>query len=326
MRSDPQLYRYLPYRNRPQIRWPNGARVALWIAPNIEFYELDAPLNPQRKAWPRPTPDVLGYATRDYGNRVGQQRMMRVLDRYGLRGSVSLSTAMCIHHPEVIAMAAERNWEFFSHGIYNTRYTYGMSEAQERAMIEESMALIREHTGQRCDGYLAPALSHSELTIDLFAEAGGRYTCDLFHDDQPTPVITRSGQRFVSVPYSLELNDTIVYVVNKIEPRRYGQMIRDAFDRLYAEGEHSGTVMCVPLHAYQVSHPHRLRAFEEAIDYICGFDHVWKATGREIAGYFEQHHYDDFVRAQNALDETVDGSGSRQENGSASGQQSGASA
>ncbi|MFT3754388.1 MAG: polysaccharide deacetylase family protein [Pseudoxanthomonas sp.] len=292
-KPDPGLYDYWPYDSRPKIRWPGDARVALWIAPNIEFYEYAPPANPQRKPWPRPLPDIQGYGTRDYGNRVGHQRMMRVLDQYGLRGSVSLSTAMLVHHPEVVEMAAERNWEFFSHGIYNTRYTYGLDEAQEREMIEHAMTLIEKHTGQHCDGYLAPALSHSDVTIDLFAEAGGRYTCDLFHDDQPTPVKTRSGKRFVSVPYSLELNDTIVYVTNKIEPRRYGQMIKDAFDRLYAEGEHSGTVMCVPLHAYQVSHPHRLAAFHEAMEYVCGHDKVWKATGREIAQHYLDHHYDD---------------------------------
>lgn len=300
-KSDPGLYDYWLYDSRPKISWPGGAKVALWIAPNIEFYEYAPPPNPQRKPWPRPLPDVLGYATRDYGNRVGHQRMMRVMDQYGLRGSVSLSTATLIHHPEVIELAAARDWEFFSHGIYNTRYTYGLDEAQEREMIEESMDLIKQHTGQDCHGYLAPALSHSGSTIDLFAEAGGQYTCDLFHDDQPTPVHTRSGKKFVSVPYSLELNDTITYVVNKIEPRRYGQMIKDAFDRLYAEGEHSGTVMCVPLHAYQVSHPHRLRAFEEAMDYICSHDGVWKATGREIADHYLQHHYDAALTSMDAL-------------------------
>jgi peptidoglycan/xylan/chitin deacetylase (PgdA/CDA1 family) len=298
MRADPGLYRWLPWENRPKIRWPGNARVALWIAPNIEFYEFDPPANPKRKPWPRPFPDVLGYATRDYGNRVGHQRMMAVFDRYGLRGSVSLSTALCVHHPEVISLAAERGWEFFSHGIYNTRYVYGMDEDQERAMLAESMALIEQHTGQHCDGYLAPALSHTEHTIDLFAELGGRYTCDLFHDDQPTPIRTRSGRRLVSVPYSLELNDTIVYVVNKIEPRRYGQMICDAFDRLYAEGAESGTVMCIPLHAYQVSHPHRLDALDRALEYICRHDSVWKATGREIAAHFLAHHYDDFLAAE----------------------------
>ncbi len=295
MKETLDLYDYRAWDNRPKITWPGGAKIAFWVAPNIEFYELDPPANPTRKAWPRSAPDILGYGTRDYGNRVGHVRMMEILDRYGVRGSISLSTALCEHHPEIIEMCAQRDWEFFSHGIYNTRYTYGMSEAQEREMIEDSVATICKHTGQQCSGYLAPALTHTEQTLDLFAEAGGIYTCDLFHDDSPTQVNVRNGKPFVSVPYSLELNDTIVYVVNKIEPRRYGDMIRAAFDRLYAEGEHGGTVMCIPLHAYQVSHPHRIKAFEEALAYVTSHDDVWVTTGREIAEHVINQHYDDLA-------------------------------
>ena len=159
-------------------------------------------------------------------------------------------------------------------------------------MILESMETIARHAGRMPAGYLAPALSHSEVTIDLFAELGGTYTCDLFHDDQPTPVRVRGGQKFVSVPYSLEMNDTIAYVVNKIEPRRYGQNIKDCFDRLYAEGAHNGTVMCVPTHNYQVSCPHRLKAIEDALAYITGHPDVWLSTGREIADYYLAHYHD----------------------------------
>jgi peptidoglycan/xylan/chitin deacetylase (PgdA/CDA1 family) len=292
MKQDPGLYDYWPYHDRPKIRWPGGARLAFWVAPNIEFYELDPPANPQRKAWPQPYPALPGYSIRDYGNRVGHVRQMELLDKYGVRGSISLSSALCDHHPEIIAMCAERNWEFFSHGIYNTRYTYGLSEEQEREMILDSVATIEKHTGSKPAGYLAPALSHSEHTIDLFAEAGGTYTCDLFHDDQPTPVKVRNGKRFVSIPYSLEMNDTIAYVVNKIEPRRYGQILKDNFDRLYLEGADSGTVMCIPTHNYQVSCPHRMRAFEEALEYITGHSDVWVTTGREIADYFIDNYYD----------------------------------
>ncbi len=292
MKNDPGYYDYFPYKNRPKITWPDGKRLAFWVAPNIEFYELNPPKNPARAAWPHPYPAVPGYSIRDYGNRVGHMRQMQLLDKYGIRGSISLSTALCDHHPEIISLCAERDWEFFTHGIYNTRYTYGMSEDQERSMILESMDAIERAVGKRPAGYLAPALSHSETTIDLFAELGGMYTCDLFHDDQPTPVRVRNGKRFVSVPYSLELNDTIVYVVNKIPPRRYGQMIMDAFDRLYAEGAQSGTVMCLPTHNYQVSCPHRIKAYEEALEYITGHADVWVTTGREIAQHYLANHYD----------------------------------
>ena len=79
-RTDPGLYDYWPYENRPKITWPNGAKVAFWVAPNIEFYELQPPHLAARPAWPRPEPDVLAYSLRDYGNRAGHWRMMDVMD------------------------------------------------------------------------------------------------------------------------------------------------------------------------------------------------------------------------------------------------------
>ena len=291
MRADPDLYDYWPYLKRPKITWPNGARVAFWVAPNIEFYELDPPNNPERKPWARAHPDVVPYSHRDYGNRVGNQRLMAVMARLGVRGSVSLSVAMCDHHPELIAQAAELGWEFFSHGIYNTRYCYQMSEAQERAIIEDSIATVSRATGQRIEGWLAPALTHTERTMDLLAEYGIRYTCDLFQDDQPQPLKVKSG-RLISMPYSLEINDVIVYNAYNQTPRAYTQMIKRQFDQLYVEGAESGTVMCIPLHGFLVGQAHRIGPFEEALAYIASHDGVWMATAREIADHYQRHFYD----------------------------------
>jgi allantoinase len=297
MKRDPQLYDYLPYdERRPKIRWPNGARVAFWVAPNIEFYELNPPKNPTRASWPRPLPDVQNYSNRDYGNRAGFQRMLEAMDRCGVRGSVSLNVAVCDHHPEIIEECAKRGWEFYSHGTYNTRYMFNMSEDQERELIQDSIDTIRKHTGQKLDGWLSPALSYTERTLDLVAEMGLIYVCDLFHDDQPAPLKIASG-RLASIPYSLEMNDFISLVVNLVSPRRYGEILKRQFDRLYAEGEDSGTVMCIPLHPYLVGQPYRIKAFEEALSYITRHDKVWLATGREIARHFLDHHYDAFERA-----------------------------
>jgi peptidoglycan/xylan/chitin deacetylase (PgdA/CDA1 family) len=294
---DPGYYDWLPYNEtRPKITWPNGARVAFWIAPNIEFYEIDPPRNPTRAAWARPHPDVLAYSYRDYGNRVGFWRMLEVFDRCGVRGSVSLNVAMCQHHPEIIEECAKRGWEFYSHGTYNTRYLFGMSEEQERAVIQDSIDTIRKYTGQKLDGWLAPALTYTERTLDLVAEMGLTYVCDLFHDDQPCPVKTKTGT-LVSIPYSLEMNDAIAYSVNQVGPRAYAEIIRRQFDKLYEEGADSGTVMCIPLHPYLIGWPYRLKAFEEALRYITSHDKVWLATGREIAHHFITHHLEAFKAA-----------------------------
>jgi len=295
MMRDPELYAYWPYCNRPRIEWPGGARVAFWVAPNIEFYELDPPANPWRRPWPRPHPDVVPYAERDYGNRVGHWRLMEVMERCGVRGSVSLNAALCQHHPEIIEACAARDWEFFAHGIYNTRYCYGMDETQERAIIEDAIETVRSATGQRIRGWLAPALTHTERTFELLAEYDFHYTCDLFQDDQPQPLSLSRG-RLISMPYSLEVNDVIAYNSYLMSPRQYAEVLRRQFDQLYAEGAESGTVMCIPLHAYLVGQAHRIDAFSEALEYITGHEGVWVTTAREIAAYYDAHYYDDIAR------------------------------
>ena len=291
MVADPNLYDYWPYRDRPKIVWPGAKKLAFWVAPNVEFYEFDPPKNPQRTGWPKPSPDVVGYSQRDWGNRVGHWRLMELMDKYGARGSVSLSIGLIDHHPEIIEACVARNWEFFSHGIYNTRFSYGMTEAQERAVLEDCIATVQRATGQRIRGYLAPALTHTERTLDLIAEYDFWYTCDLFQDDQPQPVKTKTG-RLMSMPYSLEVNDVITYGQLAMTPWRYADVLKRHFDQLLEEGEASGTVMCIPLHAYLVSQPHRIRAFEDALAYITGHKEVWVTTASEIAQHYRENCWD----------------------------------
>ncbi len=257
----------------------------MWVAPNLEVYEIDPPPHPKRKAWARPSPDVVGYSHRDHGNRVGHWRMADVMTRHGFPGSVSLSVAMCQHHPEIIADAAARGWEFFSHGIYNTRYAYDMDEGQERAIIEDSLRTVEQATGQRIRGWLAPALTHTPRTLDLLAEYGLDYTCDLYHDDQVQEVKVASG-RLASIPYSLEVNDHYGFFVYNMSGREYADTLVRQFERLAAEGERKdgpgGTVMCIPLHAYLIGQPHRIGPFEEALAHIAADGRGWLAKAGEI--------------------------------------------
>jgi peptidoglycan/xylan/chitin deacetylase (PgdA/CDA1 family) len=292
--ADPDLYDYSPIADRPRLEWPDGARVAVWLAPNVEFYELDPPVGAVRPPWPRPHPDVLGYALRDYGNRVGVWRLLEVFDRYRVRGSVALNVALCEHHPEIVQAWLDRGWEFFSHGVYNTRYAYELSEAEERAMIEDAIATVARHTGQRLQGWLSPALTNTERTPHLLAEYGIRYACDYFHDDQPFPLKVARG-RLISLPYSVEVNDGSGYLRQAWTPAQLWDAIRAQFDCLYIEGETSGRVMCLPLHPFLTGQPHRLGAFAAALRHIVGHDRVWLATGAEIADWYYAHHYDGMV-------------------------------
>ena len=78
MLRTPGHYDYMPWRRRPRITWPNGARVAFWVAPNIEHYEYDPPPNAAAHALAAPgagrAPAIPG-ATTATGRASGAWRM-----------------------------------------------------------------------------------------------------------------------------------------------------------------------------------------------------------------------------------------------------------
>lgn len=287
MLQEPGRYDHRPLFDRPELELPGGARVAVWVASNHEFYEYNPPFGGTRRPWVRPQPDVLGYSHRDYGNRVGIWRVIDLLESLNIRGSISLNVALTDHHPQTTERCLELGWEFFSHGIYNTRYLFGLTEAEERRVIEDAIETIERRTGRRPYGWLSPALSNNDRTLDLIAEYGFLYTCDLFSDDQPFPVKTDRGN-LISIPYSIELNDVIVYAQYQQSPAYYGRMIRRAFDWLVAEAERHDTsyVMCIPLHPYLVGQPHRLEHFADALRYVSQHPAAWLATGEQIARWY----------------------------------------
>ena len=283
---------YSPIIDRPAIKWPNGARVALWIAPNVEHYEYMPDYDGQREPWPRtPYPDVQQYSYRDYGNRIGFWRMLEPLDKYGIKCCVSLNLAVLEHFPEVAEAMIERDWDFMSHGIYNTRYLYTYSEEQEREFYRDSIETLKRHTGKTLKGMLGPALSGTERTPDLMAEAGLLYHTDWMHDDQPVPIKVKSG-KLVSVPYSIELNDVPILGRNHHEGDYFARICKAQFDQLYKEGAESGRVMCIALHPYLIGQPHRIKYLDEILGYIMSHDGVWQTTADEIAEYYIANYYD----------------------------------
>ena len=285
---------YSPIIDRPPIKWPNDARVAVWIAPNLEHYEYLPDYDGLIDPWPRtPYPDVQQYSYRDYGNRVGFWRMLEVLDRHEVRCCVSINLGVLEHFPEICEAMVQRDWDFMSHGIYNTRFLNTYSEDQEREFYQDCIETLRRTTGKRLKGMLGPAVSVTERTPDLMAEAGLIYHADWYHDDQPVPIKVKSG-KLVSVPYTIELNDGLL-IRRHSQGDYYSQICKAHFDRLYTEGAESGRVMCVALHPYLIGQPHMIKYLDDILRYIKSHDGVWVTTADAIAEHYIANHYDQAV-------------------------------
>ncbi len=282
---EPDRVIYSPIVERPRFTWPGGCRVALWVVPNIEHYEYLPRQVRVRDPWPRsPHPDVLGYGGKDYGNRVGLWRLFEVLDRHEIRCTVSLGLGAFERYPEILEACEGRRWDCMCHGIYNTRYLWDLPEDEERAVIADCVESYRRLTGRPLAGWFSPAASHTLNTPDLVAEAGIKYYCDWFHDDQPFPMKVRSG-RLITVPYSMDLNDAVLYR-HADEGAEFDRMIRDHFDTVYREGAEHVRVMCIALHPYMMGQPHRVKHLDAALGYILAHEGVWVATGEEIADWY----------------------------------------
>jgi len=276
-------YTYSAIVDRPHVELPGRARVAVWIIVNVEHYEYLPRATALRDPWPaRPHPDVVNYARRDYGNRVGLWRMFELLDRYEVRPTVSLNAAVLDHFPDIAKALAERSWDVMGHGVYNTSYASGLEEPAEREMIADAVETVRRRLGRPISGWLGPSLTTTLRTPDLVAEAGVTYMADFLHDDEPCPLKVRTG-RLMSMPYSLAVNDSPLIGRSQHSAETFARVVGDQFDALYEEGAERAKILAVCLHPYALSAPSRHRHLERVIRYVTEHSGVWVADGAHIA-------------------------------------------
>jgi peptidoglycan/xylan/chitin deacetylase (PgdA/CDA1 family) len=285
--SEPNRFDYLPIIDRPAIKWPDNARLAFWVAPNMEFFEYLPPSRPTR-------PDVSSYARNDYGNRVGFWRMLEVFKKHGIRACCCLNLELLDHFPEMKDAMVAENWDYMAHGLYNTRPIYDYTIEQERAYWKDFIEHTKALTGKQVLGRLGGGAGYTVNTDDLMAEAGCLYHTSWIIDDQPVPIKVKGNKKFIYVPYTGQTNDAGMLSFNR-EADYFLQMIKDQFDTLYREGADSGRVMCLSLHPHNIGRPSAAKYLDQAFDYIMGHDGVWHTTADDIAKYYIANYYDQFM-------------------------------
>jgi peptidoglycan/xylan/chitin deacetylase (PgdA/CDA1 family) len=281
------LFDYSPITERPPIRWPCGARVACYLGLNVEHFLLD---RPSTSIWPGTAelvPDALNYGWRDYGARVGIWRTIESLDRHGIRASVLLNSAVADHYPQIIRAGLDRNWAWLAHGRTNSILQAGMTPDEERRLLTEVIDTIAAATGQRPHGWMGPGLTETFNTPALLAELGLTYLLDWTNDDQPYRLNTPD---MISVPYSVELNDVLLFTGRGFTGPEFVQMVKDQYEQLHADSARSGRVMALALHPFVIGQPFRHKYLDQALEYLAAQPGIWLTTSDEIAKHFQRTH------------------------------------
>ncbi|MEO1018941.1 MAG: polysaccharide deacetylase family protein [Pseudomonadota bacterium] len=278
-------YDYAPIHERPDFSWPEGRRLAVYLGLNLEHFAFGEGLGAEL-APGGPQPDLLNYAWRDYGNRVGAWRMLALFDELDLPSSVLVNTALYDYCTELVAAFAARGDEIVGHGRTNSERQSVLEEDAERALIAECSVRIEKEHGSKPAGWLSPWIAESHQTPDLLAETGYTYTLNWCMDDQPVWMRTRGGP-LLSVPYPQELNDIPAVVARKVGAVEFADMIIDQFDEMRAQSKAQPLVMGIALHPYIVGQPIRLRQLRRALEHIhASGDVVWITRAGTIAAHF----------------------------------------
>ena len=276
---------YSPIFHRKPLKLPGNARIAVWPIINVEEWDINATM--ARTVIPSPQgvnliPDIANFAWFDYGLRVGFWRFKQVLDSHGIRATVSLNASVCHTYPQLVRESLESGWEMLGHGFIQRVIN---SEPDEREVIRRTISTIKEFTGKAPRGWMGPGLAETFDTPDILVEEGIEYLCDWCNDDQPYEMKVKSG-RLVAIPYTVELNDIPIYLVQHHSSPEIFQRARDQFDTLYREGAESARVMAISTHPYITGAAHRIKYYDMIFDYIRQFEGVVFMTGGEILDWY----------------------------------------
>jgi peptidoglycan/xylan/chitin deacetylase (PgdA/CDA1 family) len=276
---------YSAIAERPALRLPDGARMAVWVIVNVEEWDPEQPM-PRTVITPpaggAPSPDIPNWCWHEYGNRVGFWRMLEVFDALDIPAVLAINGCAIAAFPPIVRAAVDRKWEFIGHGFTQRNM---QKVADERADIRATREVIAKATGKLPRGWLGPGLTETWETPDLLVEEGYEYVADWVLDDQPVWLKTRT-RPIVGLPYTQECNDVAMMLIQHHKASEYSERAIDQFEQIYADAERSARVMAIVIHPYIMGAPHRLKYFRRVFETIRRKGDVKFWTGAQILDWY----------------------------------------
>ena len=283
---------------RPDPRWPGGARIAVNFNLNFEgggertVDNGDGMSEPMLNDIGAPAYDgirsPLVESVFEYGSRVGVWRILRAFQRFGIRINVLAVGQAAEANPVAVCALHAAGHEIVSHGWRWIDY-HLVDEATERDHIRRAVATLTDIVGTRPVGWMTgrPGPNTRRLVVE---EGGFLYDRDSLNDELPYWV-KEGGRDHLVIPYSFETND------NRFDGNLgfataddYFTYMRDAFDTLYEEGATQPGLLSIALHDRLIGRPARIRGLIRFLEHATAHDKVWFCTGAEIAAHWLSVH------------------------------------
>lgn len=270
------------------MTWPDNAKVAVLVSYMLETW------SPGR--WPsyftRTSPlkegytDIAGINWSQYGGREGGWRILRILDKHGVPGSMVLNGRSAEVYPELVQAAAQRKHALVAHAFHQDELLRYLQPDAERAVIRKSLDAIEQAAGRRPIGWATPIYGHTENTLDILVQEKMVWTHDALDTSTPYRAKTASGS-IVMFPWT----DFVDNRVLRADPSGLYNAQKDAFDYLY-HNEPMGVVH-IGLHAHVGGRPTMAAQLDKLLTYFRQFEGVWFTTAEGIVEWMQREKVDD---------------------------------
>ena len=274
--------------NGRKLTLPKGKKIILWVIVNLEVWDTELPQ--PRNILPPPMgismlPDLPNWSWHEYGMRVGFWRILETLKKRNICSTLALNATVCDFYPEAVNAAITEGWEPMGHG-----YIQKPMHKVENEFVDIKSAInkIEDFTKNKVIGWESPGLTETHNTLDILSDNGIKYTANWPIDDQPQDLNVKSGERMLTLPYPVEINDVVMTSVQAHQSNELYSRGKLQFDRLYKETDENTKIMSISVHPYLTGVPHRILFLEQLLDYILDHKDVHVMTGKEIYKWYTQ--------------------------------------
>lgn len=269
----------------PGFRWPDGYRAAACFTFDVDAEAAMLVDNPGIEAHL----DVMTHQA--YGPRTAIPRLLRLLDRLGVRATFFVPGYTAERWPGGARSIRDAGHEIAHHG-YMHEGSRGASPEQEERWLLRGLEALDRVLGVRPTGYRSPNWETTYALPALLVKHGFRYASNLMDSDWPYLLSTGEGQdapTVVELPVHWSLDDWGRY--NYLPGLTGSGVIEDPanvvaqwareLDALVAEGG----LFNLTNHPFVSGRASRAAALGTLIEHAQAIDGLWIATCGEIADW-----------------------------------------
>ena len=214
-------------------QWKDGARACVALS-------FDSDHESSTLRFGQDSPGKLSQG--EYASRVGVPRILRLLEKHGVKASFFVPAVVAMLHPDEQRAVVEQGHEVGIHGWIH-EFNSTLPPADERDLQMRAANVLEKITGVRPVGIRTPSWDFSPQTLAISREMGLIYDSSLMADDEPYEILEDGEPTgMIELPVEWIRDDAVYFNMDRMSslrpytpPSAVLEIFKSEFDESYKE-------------------------------------------------------------------------------------------